>query len=78
MAVEHRHQTLLASKALVNEKVLFIMPHWIAEINVLNLPAVNAADIAGRLIGILESTDIVFMGHNLSEEIPELAASHRK
>lgn len=45
---------------------------------VLNLPAVNAADIAGRLIGILESTDIVFMGHNLSEEIPELAASHRK
>ncbi len=45
---------------------------------VLNFPAVNAGDVASRLIGIFDSTDIVFMGHNLSEEIPELAASHRK
>ncbi len=45
---------------------------------ILNLPAVNAGDVARKLIGMFDSADIVFMGHNLSEEIPELAASHRK
>ena len=38
LAVEVRHEPLLASKALVDEQVLLVMPHRIAEIHILHLP----------------------------------------
>ena len=38
LAVEVRHQPLFASKALVDEQVLLIMSHRVAEVNILHLP----------------------------------------
>ena len=40
LAVEVRHQSLLPGKALVDEKILFIMSHRVAEVHVDDLPAV--------------------------------------
>ncbi len=40
MAVEVRHEALLATETLVDEKILFIVAHWVAEVHVLHLPAV--------------------------------------
>ena len=38
LAVEVRHEPLLASKPLVDEQILLIMPHRITQIHVLHLP----------------------------------------
>ena len=40
LAVEVRHQALLSGKTLVDEKILFIMSHRVAEVHVNDLPAV--------------------------------------
>ena len=40
LAVEERHQALLASKALVDEQVLLIMSHRVAQVHILYLPPV--------------------------------------
>ena len=40
LAIEIRHEPLLASKSLIDEQVLFIMAHRIAQIHILHTPAV--------------------------------------
>ena len=40
LTVKERHKALLAGKALVDEKVFLIVPHWIAEIDRLDSLAV--------------------------------------
>ena len=40
LTVEERHQPLLPGEALVDEEVLLIMPHRVAEVHVLDAPAV--------------------------------------
>ena len=40
LAIEVRHQALLTGKTLVDEKILFIMSHWITEVHVNDLPSV--------------------------------------
>ena len=40
MAVEVRHKALLPGKALIDEKILFIMSHRVAEVHANDLPAV--------------------------------------
>ncbi len=40
LAVEVRHEALLAREALVDEEILFIVAHRVAEVHVLHLPAV--------------------------------------
>ena len=40
LAVEVRHQALLPGKALVDEKILFIVSHRVAEVHVNDLPSV--------------------------------------
>ena len=40
LAVEERHQALLAGKTLVDEQIFLIVPHGIAEIYRLDSPAV--------------------------------------
>ena len=40
LAVEVRHQALLPGKTLIDEKILFIMSHRVAEVHVDDLPAV--------------------------------------
>ena len=41
MAVEIRHEPLLASKALVDEQILFIMAHGVAKVNIVYIPAMS-------------------------------------
>ena len=38
LAVEVRHEALLPGKTLIDEKILFIMSHWVAEVHVNDLP----------------------------------------
>ena len=40
LTVEERHEALLPGKALVDEKILLVMPHGITEIDILDAPAV--------------------------------------
>ena len=40
LAVEVRHEALLPGKALIDEKILFIMSHRVAEVHVNDLPSV--------------------------------------
>ena len=40
LAIEERHQALLTSKALVDEQVLLIMAHRVAQVHILYLPPV--------------------------------------
>ena len=40
LSVEVRHEALLPGKALIDEKILFIMSHWVAEVHVNDLPSV--------------------------------------
>ena len=40
LAVEVRHKALLPGKALIDEKILFIMSHRVAEVHVNDLPSV--------------------------------------
>ena len=41
LAIEVRHQALLPSKTLVDEKILFIVSHRVAEVHVNDLPSVT-------------------------------------
>ncbi len=41
LAVEVRHEALLAGETLVDEEILFIVAHRVAEVHVLHLPAVS-------------------------------------
>ena len=41
LTVEERHQTLLPGKTLVDEKVLLVMAHWVAEVDIDDLPPVR-------------------------------------
>ena len=41
LTVEERHQTLLPGKTLVDEKVLLVMAHWVAEVDINDLPPVR-------------------------------------
>ena len=41
LSVEVRHQALLPSKTLVDEKILFIVSHRVAEVHVNDLPSVT-------------------------------------
>ena len=41
LAVEVRHETLLAGETLVDEKILFIMAHRVSEIHINHLPSMT-------------------------------------
>lgn len=41
LAVEVRHEALLPGKALIDEKILFIMSHRVAEVHVNDLPSMT-------------------------------------
>ncbi len=40
LAVEERHEALLASEALIDEEVLLIVAYWVAQVLILYLPPV--------------------------------------
>ena len=53
LAVEHRHEPLFAGKTLVDEQVLLIMSHGVAQVDVLDLPAVPLKLVAHHPVEVL-------------------------
>ena len=41
LTVEKRHESLLALESLVDEQILLIVAHWVAQIDILDCPAVT-------------------------------------
>ena len=59
LAVEVRHEALLAGKALVDQQVLFIVAHRVAEIHVNHLPAMTLELMADHPVEVLVIDSIV-------------------
>lgn len=53
LAVEHRREPLFAGKTLVDEQVLLIMAHGVAQVDVLDLPAVPLELVAHHPVEVL-------------------------
>ena len=59
LAVEVRHEALLAGEALVDEEILFIVAHRVAEIHVNDLPTVTRDLVADHPVVILAVSGII-------------------
>ena len=59
LAIEVRHEPLFASKALVDEQVLFIMAHGVAKIYILHAPAMTFKLMHNYLVKVLVVHGIV-------------------
>lgn len=59
LAVEVRHETLLAGEALVDEKIFFIVAHRVAEIHVNDLPSMTLKLVDDNPVEVLVVHGIV-------------------
>ena len=82
LAVEHRHEPLFAGKALVDEQVLLIMAHRVAQVDVLDLPAMPLELMAHHPMEVLlvdgivaaECGTVVIIDHDLALVVHVVAA----
>ena len=63
LTVEERHQTLLPGKTLVDEKVLLVMAHWVAEVDINDLPPVRLELFLYHIVEVLVIHGIVGAFH---------------
>ena len=63
LAVEERHQALLPGKDLVDEKVLLVMAHWVAEVDIDDLPPVRLELFLYHIMEVLVIHGIVRAFH---------------
>lgn len=59
LTVEERHQALLPGKTLVDEKVLLVMAHWVAEVDIDDLPPVRLELFLYHIVEVLVIHGIV-------------------
>ena len=59
LTVEERHETLLPSKALVDEQVLLVMAHRVAQVHILYLPPVALKLMNNHIAEVLVVHSIV-------------------
>lgn len=59
LAVEVRHETLLAGEALVDQQIFFVVAHRVAEIHVNDLPTVTRDLVADHPVVILAVSGII-------------------
>ena len=63
LTVEERHQGLLPGKTLVDEKVLLVMAHWVAEVDINDLPPVRLELFLYHIVEVLVIHGIVGAFH---------------